>query len=411
MEAMRQNESDASHKVSRSASRDVGSSEPSDVIEIGSDDSDEEVQLTNIRGSSIQPNEVVGIDDDEDEDDEIQITGSNPNPLPLRVNPWGSTTNSTNSAISANNSGNSAATRVGRRSRREVAFSDRRRDDDIEITDVIPLASPAQALTWVETPIGTFGSALPRPVHPRRVDPGHHTFGYYVNPEHSRNRIGRASRFVSLGRTDGQVGFMDILRTVPFSLRGITQYDFPGSRFDLEEAEQSIMQRIERDNENALDARLANENIYNRKTLQEKKKVSKEELAGYVNDIKPESNLCCSLCGIILGEGIPEDFKSDHRYDLHFEKLAKQYRVQAPWFCVKQCSKVDKELSKRIFIAKCGHTFCGRCVKNIGNRARRTKATPSGFTIDNPQLSSPTKCGAGDCGRKFTAKGFTELYF
>ncbi|EGW33283.1 uncharacterized protein SPAPADRAFT_50181 [Spathaspora passalidarum NRRL Y-27907] len=183
--------------------------------------------------------------------------------------------------------------------------------------------------------------------------------------------------------------------------------------FESNAVEESILRRIERDNERDLNERLQRETSYNNKALQEKKKLAANhnEQTRHVTTIKSDENLVCELCGIVLGEGIPEDFAADPAYNEHFDKYTGQYQVQAPWFCIYPMTQVDKELSKRIFVAKCGHTFCGRCVKNIGNRPRRTKATRSGLTILNPSIFAPSKCPETKCMKKFTAKGFTEVYF
>ncbi|KAK6461904.1 hypothetical protein DFJ63DRAFT_206243 [Scheffersomyces coipomensis] len=191
---------------------------------------------------------------------------------------------------------------------------------------------------------------------------------------------------------------------VMFEDRGLNQNQ-------IDETENSIMQRIERDNEHELDNRITRERNFNKRILEDKQQSIKEEKSGYVNDIKSSSNLCCEVCAIILGEGIPSDFKPNIAYNENYQKYVQQYRVNAPWFCITQCSPVDIELSKRIFVAKCGHVYCGRCVKNIGNRPRKTKSTPSGYTIHNPQVYAPHSCAAKDCQKRLTPKSFTELYY
>ncbi|CUM64654.1 uncharacterized protein PRCAT00002263001 [Priceomyces carsonii] len=198
----------------------------------------------------------------------------------------------------------------------------------------------------------------------------------------------------------------------PFHLFGnILSHDHLPPHYSENDVERSIMARIERDNDNAIDSRLASENIFNRKLLVEKRDLVKHEHPGYSNDIRKDSDLCCELCGSTLGLGIPEDFVPDRRYNDNLEFYAKEYRVQAPWFCNQLMTATDKALSKRVFAAKCGHVFCGRCVKNIGNRSGRTKNHVKTLTIDNPVLYAPRKCPAIECGKHFTSKGFTELYF
>lgn len=175
----------------------------------------------------------------------------------------------------------------------------------------------------------------------------------------------------------------------------------------------SIMERLARDDEAALDRKIENENIHNRKMLRQKEKIASDESDGYTNNIGPNLTLMCELCGVELGEGIPADFKPDPRYDEKLVEHAGKFRVNAPWFCIRQCLPADIDLSKRAFVAKCGHVFCGRCIKNIGNRApgRRARKKEE-LTIMNPQISAPRKCPAKDCGIAFTKgkKTFTELF-
>lgn len=178
----------------------------------------------------------------------------------------------------------------------------------------------------------------------------------------------------------------------------------------------TIMERLARDDEAALDRKIESENIHNRRVLQQKKEVAAAGAAGYTSDITQESNLGCELCGVVLGQGIPEGFKPDPRYDEKLAEHAGAFRVNAPWFCMRQCFEADVALLKRVFAAKCGHVFCGRCIKNIGNRGlgRVSKKTP--LSITNPQIYAPRKCPALDCGATFNRgkktgkKTFTELF-
>ena len=188
-----------------------------------------------------------------------------------------------------------------------------------------------------------------------------------------------------------------------------------GLQDDMSEAEQSIFQRIEEDNNRILDERVQRESDFNKKYLKEKQEaVQNEQLKGtHTNTIKASETFVCELCAIVLGEGAPDDFKSDPIYDENFSMYVKQYKAQAPWFCVHPFTQVDIDLSKRVFVAKCGHTFCGRCVKNIGNRPSRVakKGNTNVLSVKNPDAYQPRVCPATECGKKFTAKAFTEIYF
>lgn len=181
------------------------------------------------------------------------------------------------------------------------------------------------------------------------------------------------------------------------------------------EIEASILNRIERENEREVDRRLQSENIYNKKALADKVSVTQKEHKGYTNDISELRDLCCELCATSLGEGIPEGFIPNAKYDDRIEKYQQMYGVPAPWFCVKLITEVDRDLSKRVFAAKCGHVYCGRCVKNIGSRIpirrkRRKQADP--ISIENPVIFSPRGCVADSCGSNFRGKTpFTEVFF
>lgn len=176
------------------------------------------------------------------------------------------------------------------------------------------------------------------------------------------------------------------------------------------EVSNSIMQRLDREDDSALDRRIENENVFNRKTLQKKKEIA--EPPGYTNDISPEENLLCELCGVVLGEGIPSDFKPDRKYDDDLAKHAAEFRVNAPWFCIRQCFDTDVEMSKRVFAAKCGHVFCGRCIKNIANRPPGRRPKKQQLSVLNPLVAAPRKCPAHNCGVAFTKgkRTFTELF-
>lgn len=176
----------------------------------------------------------------------------------------------------------------------------------------------------------------------------------------------------------------------------------------------SIMARLEREDELALDRKIENEKIYNRKMLQKKRQEAKENDEMHTTNISPESNLLCELCGIQLGEGIPDDFTPNPKFNAQLEKHATGNKVQAPWFCMTQCLVTDRALSKRSFVAKCGHVFCGRCIKNIGNRpaGRRTKKQEKEVSIDNPAISAPRRCPATECSHQFSRgkRAFVELF-
>ncbi|ODV78028.1 uncharacterized protein CANTADRAFT_293859 [Suhomyces tanzawaensis NRRL Y-17324] len=360
-----------------------------EVIEI----SDDEIEVTDVRptGDATRrrrsPRRVVHID--EDDDDDLQITGSNPSPAPL-------------------------ASLLPPQQSHHQDYDDDDFDGEIEIINERPIARPPG-------PAPYNGSRRPvLPLFNRINSMVHSQFGQSEGLSRSRNGFrsrvwvpfsatGRNAR----GRRVSSITENHLAEYIHSMLQ--RQQDHPHfddyGLGDPDAIESSIMNRIERENESAMDQRLANENMFNRKVLQEKKEQALNEKHGYTNNISPQLTIGCELCGVVLGEGIPSDFKPDSRYNENFEKYIKEYRVQAPWFCALQCTSADIDLSKRIFASKCGHVFCGRCVKNIANRPRRTKNTPLVYSITNPSLVSPPKCPGPDCNKKFTAKNFLELYY
>lgn len=189
--------------------------------------------------------------------------------------------------------------------------------------------------------------------------------------------------------------------------------EFPGFEDNnFSSMNRSIMERIERDNEQEMDRRLESENKFNRKTLLDKKAQIKREVKGYTNDIHKDANLGCELCGITLGEGIPEDFKTNIKYNQDYAKYQEEFGVAAPWFCSLQITDVDKDLSKRVFLSKCGHIYCGRCIKNIGNRPRGKNSKKKLLSMENPAIYAPSSCPAVGCEHKFRGKkSFIELFF
>lgn len=198
------------------------------------------------------------------------------------------------------------------------------------------------------------------------------------------------------------------------------QFAFHGNGFGLDfgfgNADQGVsahvLEAIRRSEERDMDKKLEKEDQINRKTLEKKQEAAKDSVEGYTSTISTEDNYVCELCAIVLGEGIPADFKPDLKYDDNIDEHASRLRTNAPWFCIRQCFETDIELLKRVFAAKCGHVFCGRCIKNIANRAPlkgRKKNEKS--SILNPRVSSPHKCPVKDCGASFMGKKtFTELY-
>lgn len=78
---------------------------------------------------------------------------------------------------------------------------------------------------------------------------------------------------------------------------------------------------------------------------------------GYTRGINKQKQLICPMCDIELGIGIPESDK-----DLSI-------------------TEGDRLLSKRIFFARCGHTYCGRCVNKFLNRERKKRGVAKACVV------------------------------
>lgn len=283
-------------------------------------------------------------------------------------------------------------------------------DDDLQITGQTRMVPPT-----IQYP-GAPMEAVPVDGEPYNSRDSSHTPPTPAPPRRQRHLFGREFMRRLRRRVSGETGHRF---TRPLSFFDLPQehqrsfLDMIQSQDD-DEISSSIFARLEREDELALDRKIEKEKIFNRDALQKKKREAKEEDNLHTTNIDPKDNLLCELCGIQLGEGIPDDFKPNPKYDKDLEKYAKEFQVQAPWFCMTQCLEADRALSKRVFVAKCGHVFCGRCIKNIGNRppGRRPKKQTTQISLDNPLISAPRRCPASGCSHQFSRgkRAFTELF-
>ncbi|RKP28874.1 hypothetical protein METBISCDRAFT_24739 [Metschnikowia bicuspidata] len=199
-------------------------------------------------------------------------------------------------------------------------------------------------------------------------------------------------------RFDGYSGLEHSgLRQIISSMSGFSEYE--------QAVPVHVLEAIRRSEEREMDQKLQKENKINHKTLLDKKRVAEETTTGYTSIISADENYVCELCAVVLGEGIPEDFVPDPELDEHMDEHAVGARTMAPWFCIRQCFETDIELLKRVFVSKCGHVFCGRCIKNIGSRPPLSgRKTSEKISIINPRVAQPKKCPAKDCGVTFKGK-------
>lgn len=390
-----------------------------EVIEISSDSDVEEMAENGASGST---SDLVIIRDEDDSEAEAPGAGGGD-----AVYSMGRATSRDNNEQIMTNEEDTGDDIRTRRIRRHISpreRSVRRRlnsdDSEIQILHERPAQSqlrlrdpaansstggqPGYFMQTIATPIGTFfvrSEDNSRHDRQSRLSPTF-TNARRIQPRRTRNPPRRMPGMVN---TDDYLLWQGIYQ----SLIDHPHYHSPhGSN----EIEGSIMARIERDNDRTVDQKLQREIIYNRKELNAKKKIIETELPGYTNDLNPQVDVCCELCGILLGEGIPNDFNANPAYNDNFDQYSKEYGVRAPWFCMKECLIADRDLSKRVFASKCGHVYCGRCVRNIGNRIGRRKKVKQPWNIDNPLVTSPKSCVSESCDKPFRGKKpFIELFF
>lgn len=123
-----------------------------------------------------------------------------------------------------------------------------------------------------------------------------------------------------------------------------------------------------------------------------------------IRDEWEEVAVCC-LCGVELGVGIPDDFQGISKEDrcATFELLTAKYQFHCPYQSLTRPTKVDRDLSRKTFVAPCGHTYCGRCVVRIRNAGSRCNSKDSKKKYaslkgsSHPDNYGPRTCPAADC--------------
>lgn len=126
----------------------------------------------------------------------------------------------------------------------------------------------------------------------------------------------------------------------------------------------------------------------------------------------------CCLCGVELGVGIPDDFAGIDKQDrsVSFECLVFKYQFHCPYQSLARPSQLDRDLSKRTFVASCGHSFCGRCFARIDNarsKSRIAKKKLAHFKgSSHPDNYGPKTCPAEGCKTSLRSKGkMREAFF
>ncbi|CAI4058401.1 hypothetical protein N7582_001098 [Saccharomyces uvarum] len=138
-----------------------------------------------------------------------------------------------------------------------------------------------------------------------------------------------------------------------------------------------------------------------------------DDLAKTLEDV----SVCC-LCGVELGVGIPDDFVGMSQKDrgISFEGLVSRYKFHCPYQTLARPSVLDRDLSKRTFVASCGHTYCGRCYARIDNAKKKSKSPKKKLAelkgSAHPDNYGPKLCPADSCKKLIRSRGrLKEVYF
>lgn len=362
---------------------------PLEVVEVLSDDENE----TDLGRSGVRRQSAIEVlsdaSDDEGSDNEIEIVSEviNPNPQPIRQDSQHQNT----------------------LRQPDTLFV---RDDDVEITGHNHILLPDLEALIHQAFEESRGHGTPH-AHNRHTNTPINT----ESPAFPRRRPIRRPAFPRILRRRPNPAVNNATDGYHFGFQPF-QFTFHGHGLDFgfgnveQGVSAHVLEAIRRSEERDMDKKLEKEDQINRKTLEKKQEAAKDSVEGYTSTISTEDNYVCELCAVVLGEGIPLDFKPDIKYDDKIDEHAAKLRTNAPWFCIRLCFETDIELLKRVFAAKCGHVFCGRCIKNIANRPLlKGRKRNEQSNILNPRVSSPRKCPVKDCGASFMGKKtFTELY-
>ncbi|SCU82935.1 LANO_0B07888g1_1 [Lachancea nothofagi CBS 11611] len=111
----------------------------------------------------------------------------------------------------------------------------------------------------------------------------------------------------------------------------------------------------------------------------------------------------CTLCGVELGVGIPDDHKGSKSEDrgVSFEALVAKYQFHCPFQTLQSITTADRDLSRRTYVAVCGHMFCGRCFKRLDTASAQGKMSKKKLKDlggpSHPDNYGPKQCPADNC--------------
>lgn len=126
----------------------------------------------------------------------------------------------------------------------------------------------------------------------------------------------------------------------------------------------------------------------------------------------------CTLCGVELGVGIPDEFGGISKLDrgVSFECLVYKYQFHCPYQTLARPSQLDRDLSRRTFVAPCGHTYCGRCFARIDNARGKSRMAKKKLAqlkgSAHPDNYGPKICPASGCKSAIRTRGkMREAFF
>lgn len=191
-----------------------------------------------------------------------------------------------------------------------------------------------------------------------------------------------------------------------------------GARFVRgdEEIDQGILNLIERREEAERD-RVISKNLLAVEGVEKDLNQRLENLPQpFTSTIKEDEDYVCPLCNVVLGEGIPELFVGN-KQKLELSDLQSSNDCKAPYEAMNLVTDADRDLSKRVFVSTCGHTYCGRCVRNFSSvkshlkNSKFVKKRKTENDIENPFVYAPSRCTVDGCNATMVAKKrFHEVY-
>ncbi|CEP60032.1 SUMO-targeted ubiquitin ligase complex subunit SLX5 LALA0_S01e01464g [Lachancea lanzarotensis] len=126
----------------------------------------------------------------------------------------------------------------------------------------------------------------------------------------------------------------------------------------------------------------------------------------------------CTLCGVELGVGIPDDYEGRSKSDENktFNELVDKYHFHCPYQSLRRFTVADRDLSRETYVASCGHMFCGRCLARIRSARKVNEKSAKKFRNvmgpSHPDNYGPRQCPAENCRNKLRQNStMQEIFF